>query len=357
LKQYLFIALSCIFGCCFAQIKTVPFNSPHVFYEGRVFFGARAAEFAWPGISAGLMFRGRSVSAVLSDEDTTVFYNVILDDSVVFKFRVSKGKQSYQLFSDLVSSVHKVQVFKRTDWFKGSTMFYGFETSGETQLLLPPPAKLRRMEFYGNSIACGLAVEDTNAIESGNKAFENSYLSYTALTARHFDAGYSCIAKGGIGLMLGLVPYVMPEVYDRVGPSIDFAKWDFSKYTPDIVVINLFQNDSWLIKMPGHDDFVKRFGKKTPTDSFIVAAYKNFVSSLRNKYPAAHIICTLGSMDVTKEGSPWPGYVLKALEELKDAKVYSHFFKYKDSPGHPRIAEQKEMADSLIGFIEKNIKW
>jgi hypothetical protein len=30
-------------------------------------------------------------------------------------------------------------------------------------------------------------------------------------------------------------------------PVDSTSKWDFSGYTPDVVVINLFQNDSWLV--------------------------------------------------------------------------------------------------------------
>ena len=71
----------------------------------------------------------------------------------------------------------------------------------------------------------------------------------------------------------------------------------------------------------------------------------------------ASIVCVLGSMDATKAGSKWPGYVEQAVKELNDSKIYTKFFLYKDTPGHPKSAEQKVMADELIDFISKNIKW
>ena len=40
---------------------------------------------------------------------------------------------------------------------------------------------------------------------------------------------------------------IMPEIYDRLVPTDSKSKWDFSLYRPDIVVVNLFQNDSWLV--------------------------------------------------------------------------------------------------------------
>jgi hypothetical protein len=149
----------------------------------------------------------------------------------------------------------------------------------------------------------------------------------------------------------------MPEMYDRLDGGDPGSKWDFSKYRPDLVVINLFQNDCWLVKIPTHDQFKARFGATAPTDGQLIAAYRAFVSSVRNKYPAAKIICALGSMDATRSGAPWPGYIEKAVSELNDPNVLTHFFPYKGTPGHPSAREQQAMADDLIAFIEKNIKW
>jgi len=124
-----------------------------------------------------------------------------------------------------------------------------------------------------------------------------------------------------------------------------------------VVVIDLFQNDCWLTNMPAHPQFKYRFGNTAPGNDYIVAAYRSFITKLRAKYPKAHIICALGNMDATREGSPWPGYIQQAVAQLHDAKMYTHFFKYKNTPGHPKTSEQQVMAVSLIDFIEKKIKW
>ena len=149
----------------------------------------------------------------------------------------------------------------------------------------------------------------------------------------------------------------MKEMYNRVDATDSTSKWNFSNYTPDVVVINLLQNDSWLVNRPDFEQFIARFGKKAPEVSFIISEYKSFVSSIRAKYPNANIICALGSMDATREGSPWPGYIQQAVNQLNDAKITTHFFPYKNTGGHPRVAEQKIMADDLIHYIESNIKW
>lgn len=65
----------------------------------------------------------------------------------------------------------------------------------------------------------------------------------------------------------------------------------------------------------------------------------------------------LGNMDITKEGSPWPGYVQKAVSQLHDKKIFTYFAPYKDTYGHPKIKEQVTLADGLIKFIDEHIKW
>jgi hypothetical protein len=234
---------------------------------------------------------------------------------------------------------------------------YGFELDKGARVLNPPPLKRRKIEFYGNSITCGHAIEDTTGGDSGASMYENNYLSYGALTARHYGAQYSCIAKSGIGLMVSFGALIMPEMYKLRNPFDSTDLWDFSAYTPDIVVVNLFQNDAGIVKRPEYIEFKKRFGQEAPSEDFIIRSYSNFIAELRKRYPKTTIICALGSMNTTQEGSQWPGYVEKAVASLQDQKVFTHFFKYKNTPGHPRVNDHKLMAESLIEFIDSHVKW
>jgi hypothetical protein len=252
---------------------------------------------------------------------------------------------------------HTIELFKRTEWDKGKTWLYNIEMEKASKLLPPPPLKKRKIEFYGNSITCGYGTEDSSGNDSPKGYFENNYVSYAALTARHFNAQYSCIAKSGIGVMVSWFPLIMREMYDRLDATDSTSKWNFDNYTPDVVVINLFQNDSWIINNPANEQFKARFGSKRPNETEIIQAYSSFVTSIRNKYPKATIICALGNMDATREGSPWPGYVEQSVKRMNDPKIYTHFFKYKNTPGHPKVGEQKAMAESLIAFIENNVVW
>jgi hypothetical protein len=78
---------------------------------------------------------------------------------------------------------------------------------------------------------------------------------------------------------------------------------------------------------------------------------------VRSKYHKAQIICILGSMDATKTGSLWPGYINKAVAGLNDKNIYTHFIPYKNTNGHPSAKEQQIMANDLIDYIDKNVSW
>lgn len=303
---------------CSEQEQNIQFDNPDLNYEGRIEYGADAAVFSWSGTSVTMQFKGTGVSALLQDMDTANYYNVILDGEVVSKIHIDTLKHAYVLASGLPKGKHTIQLFKRTEWDKGQTLFYGFTIEKGGRLLPSPAPKKRKMAFYGNSITCGYGNEDFTGKDRPFGYFQNNYEAYGAITARHYNAQYHCIAKSGIGITVSWFPMIMSEMFDRIDATDSTSVWDFSQYTPDIVVVNLFQNDSWIVNRPNYEQFISRFGTKKPNEDFIINAYKNFIASLRTKHPQSYIICALGNMDATIEGSLWPGYIQAAVNQLND---------------------------------------
>lgn len=337
--------------------KAVDFKDDHIRYMGRVGYQADAARLFWSGTYVQINFTGTEAKVTMKDERGDNYFDIIIDGKIVV-LHPDAEKRTYTLATGLSNSAHTLTVFKRTEWADGTTLFFGFEFNNGAQINAAPAVKARKIEFYGDSITSGYGIED---FEGGNNSYlppyKNNYISYAALTARHYDAQYYCISKSGIGVTVGYTDMTMPELYDRLDPNDPRSKWDFFKYTPDVVVVNLFQNDASMMRQGDQPQFKARFGDQQPSEEFIIETYRKFIQSIRSKYPNAQIICALGSMDATKEGLPWRGFIEKAVSRLNDKAIMTHFFAYKNTPGHPSVEEHQAMASDLIKYIDNHIKW
>lgn len=356
-KYFILFVITLAFAKASAQTAVVTCHDPHIRYMGRINMLDEAAELSWSASSAKINFYGTGVKATIKDEHGDNYYNVIVDGKIVSVLHPDSVQKEYTLAAGLPAGNHTIELFKRTEWAMGKTWLYLFTLDKGSMALPVTPLRKRKMEFFGNSITCGYAVIDSTGQDRGTAPYENAYLSYAKITADHFNSEFNLTGRSGIGIMVSWKPLIMPEMYNRLDATDSESKWDFSKYTPDVVVINLFQNDAWITKLPTNDQFKARFGTTAPTDDQIVKAYREFVKTIRSKYPKAQIICVLGNMEAVKDGSPWPGYIDKAVKEINDKNIYVHIFAYKNTPGHPSVKEQQAMADELIAFIDQHIKW
>lgn len=351
--KYVFVFLLVV-SCKSTSI--IDHDSESIVYEGRIGVNddKKASEIYWSGSSIKINFEGAELKAVLEDENGLNYFNVILDGKPIEVLKLDKGKKTYVLVKGIVDKKHTIELTKRNEWTYGKTLFYGFEVTGKA--LEADAEKSIFIEYYGDSITVGHGNEDTLSGQDRNDGdVTNNYMSYSAITARRLNANYSCIARSGIGITVSWFNMIMPEMYYRLDPSDAGSKWDFSKKQADIVVVNLFQNDSWIVKQPKHEEYVRRFGEETPNETKIISAYSNFVGKIRSHYPKASIVCLLGNMDITKANSPWPNYVTNAVKNLKDTNIYTCFVPYKKTKKHPRVGDHKIIADRLTKLIKTQI--
>lgn len=350
------LAVLCICNiACSKPYTFIKHNDERIKITGRTGLKDSLTELYWSGSSIKVNFTGNGIAATFSDQRGDNYYNILIDGKLTQVLKLETAKTSYILAQGLKDTVHHLEIFKRTEWDRGITSFYGFGLLPDTKLLQADPPAALKIEYFGNSITAGYAVDDTAGKDRPEGVFTNHYDTYAALTARHFKADHHCTCKSGIGIMISWFPLTMPQIYDRTNPEDSLSKWNFQKFSPDIVVVNLLQNDSWLVLKKDYPTFVSTFGKMAPSEAAIINAYQNFIKSIRAKYPKAHIICMLGNMDITQKGSKWPGYVTKATQPLQDAKLHTLFFPYKGTPGHPSKQENKTIADLLINYIETHI--
>lgn len=331
-------------------------DNPHYQFTGRVDFADPLAPLiSWPGTSVASVFTGPEVSVVLDDQQGKNYFSAFIDDDwenpIVIAAR--QGEHVYPLAKDLAAGPHKLTLFKRTEGEEGSTLFKGLILADGQELQAPARRPVRRIEFFGDSITSGMGNEADLEAGDAELAEKNHFLSYAAITARALEAEHHAISQSGIGIMISWFDFTMPDFYDQLNAvGNNDSRWDFSLWTPDVVVINLFQNDSWLV-----DERLK----PVPDREARIQAYIDFISRIRKLYPEATLICALGSMDATKEGSPWPGYIEQAVARIKqeqgDEHIHTLFFPFTGFGKHPRVEHHQQNAALLTDFIRKTMNW
>lgn len=228
----------------------------HIHYMGRVDIKDTASVIAWPGTSLSINFTGGEVSVLLSDERGDNYFDIIVDGKVTRNLHLDAGKKEYLLASGLGAGRHTLTLFKPTEWENGKTWFYHFTLDKGARILAAAPVRRHKIEFFGDSITSGYAVEDSTGQDRGSSPYKDNYVSYAAITARHFDAEYYCTSKSGIGILVSWFPLVMSEMYDRLDATDPGSKWDFSRYTPEILVVNYTKDIRMVNKKHGFLLFV-----------------------------------------------------------------------------------------------------
>lgn len=346
---------------CDTPLPTIEHITPAsemIKYHGRINWAdSMQPEFYWPGSGISINFKGQELYAEYYDTTGEVYLNIIYDQDSLRYLKLEQGLNEILIADFPKEETHRMDILKRNEWmvtgplnFKGLTLTNG-------QLLSPPQYSGKVIEFFGNSITAGYAIEDLTGGDRMDSIYSNNYPTYAATTARHFNADYYATVQSGIGIMVSWNPGIMPELYDLLNPYDSTTKWDFSQVNPDVVVINLGQNDSWIVNIPENDQFKLRFENTAPSAAEWQSAYSSFVRKIRKVYPSAHIVCAIGSMDATAEGSPWPGYILQAVNDLQDANISTIVFPFIETNGHPRVTHNRVMAEQLITHLEGVMGW
>lgn len=331
-------------------------------YTGRVDFSEpNKPLISWPGTSIKANFSSTSLVIVLDDEKGKNYFNVILNGQGQFPAVISlkKGLHEYDLSYLLFNqsnAVTQIEIYKRTEGHEGGTHFLGLKLDDNAKLLAPPKSLNRKIAFFGDSITSGMGNEGANNGDDNLESEKNHYWSYAAITARNLNAEFHSISLSGIGIMVSWFDFIMPQYFDQLSAAgNNQSEWNFTQWQPEVVVVNLGQNDSWLI------DNEKRL-EPAPTERNIIDAYKTFMLELRAVYPKAQFISALGSMDATKaERKHWVGYVKTAISELNKQNKHNQIefiaFDFTGYQGHPRIAQHIQNADKLSTKIKSLMQW
>jgi lysophospholipase L1-like esterase len=322
--------------------------TPGVRIVGRTEMGTDGLRFAWPGVSFSARFRGTQASIQLSDAANKNEFEVILDDvPMQAPLVTASGQTTYPVATNLADREHELVVWRRTEAYDGPTEFLGLTGFSATGgLLAPPDPAPHRIEAIGDSITVGYGNEGTLPC-TADTTNENNYLAYASVAARELNADIVTIAWSGIGVYrnygeAGPSTDTMPTRYDRAVPNETGSTWDFSRFTPDAVVINLGTNDYSTHGDPGQP---------------FVDAYASFVEHVRTKYPSAYIFCLIQARgsDVNIN------QVVAMMKSSGDQAIES--FDINVTAGgngcddHPDVAKDRAMGDKLASELKNVLGW
>jgi hypothetical protein len=284
------------------------------------------------------------------------YFGTIID-GVQSRYRLPEnGRMSFELVKELEAGEHEVTLFKRMDSCH-LLQFHGFYVNQGAQLLNPEPLPKRKLEVYGDSVSAGEVAEaiyyEGQPDPDHQGQYHNSYFSYAWMTARKANAQLHNFAQGGIALLdqtgwYGVPEYVgMENVYHKIeyNPNLGETKdWDFSRYTPDIVVVAIGQNDSHP-----HDFMAEAYHGEAAV--YWRERYGKFIRQLLSHYPEARIVLTT---TILEHHTNWDKAIQDVCDELTDNRV-SHFLYRRNArgtKGHIRIQEAEEMAGELAAYLE-----
>ncbi|HEY6727006.1 MAG TPA: SGNH/GDSL hydrolase family protein [Polyangiaceae bacterium] len=353
--MFAWVTLGALAGCSPARTgHDAETHTPLVRFVGRVDTSdPSAARFAWSGSGFAARFDGTSLAVRMGGGQE---YTVLVDGVVGPKF-VPSGGGFALVAHGLPSGVHEVQVYRRTEAHLGESSLLGVDV-GDGQLLAPSPAPARRLEVVGDSISCGYGNEGADQTCGFTPQTENHYQSYGALVARALGAELVTVGWSGKGVVCnyGDAPDSctdpMPTYYDRTLPQRPQSRWDFSRWQPHAVVVNL-----------GTNDFSTEVD---PTPAEFEAAYVALLGRIRAAYADAVIFCTIGPMLFGEDLETARGAIARAVHAriaAGDAAV-KVFELAPTNPAHgygcdwhPSVRTHQVMADTLTAVLRAELGW
>jgi lysophospholipase L1-like esterase len=324
--------------------------SPPVRFVGR--FDLSEPEhprFAWSASAIQTRFTGKTLHVHLRGTGYDEL-QVVVDGAPSGVIAMNPSKEDYEVVSGLGDGPHELVLSKRTEPRVGEVQFLGFEPG----VALAPPVRApgRRIELIGDSITAGYGAEGVGPRCTGSAfALENEFLSYGALAARSVGAEHVTVAWSG------RTTEEMNDLYDRILPARPASRWDFTKWTPDAVVINLGTNE---------------FNHADPGQGAFTKPYLAFVQKVRAVYPRAVIVCALGPMltDNYPTGvhalTRARGYISQVVTQLRnagDTRVSFLEFPSQDFANglgcdyHPSLKTHRLMAEQLTRVLRAQLQW
>ncbi len=340
--------------------KFIPADREHFQYMGRIDFdNPERPVLVWPYSSVEAVFTGTSVGIVIRNtkmQDSTYFGAVI--DGVMQSITLENGDadELFMLAENLPEGEHTLKIYKRLA-AAHYVDFVGAVIDNSAEIRSPEHKYDYKLEVYGDSVSAGEVTEaifyEGQCDPPHHSQYDNSHFSYAASLARKLNAELHLMGQGGIALFDGTGYFCsdrltgMLSCYDKIqySPYKPRKDWDFSRFTPDAVIIAIGQNDHnpepERIKNPEY--------RRKWKDSYI-----EMLNVLREKHKGAKFVLIL---TILGHDRTWDDALEEIVQEVNSPDVTHFMFRRTGcgTNGHPRATEQEEMASELYEYFKKAI--
>jgi hypothetical protein len=239
-------------------------------------------QWSWSGSGAMVAFRGTSCAVHLQARGG--LFRVLVDGVEKAPLDLQNNNDTlHVLASGLTNGDHVVEIRQKTEAQNCTSRFRGFRIEGTPVAL--PPASERRIEFYGNSISCGYGILDSSENNPFQVSTEDEGKTFAALAADALGAERRVVCWSGKGMVQNYgrdtVNPTLPKFYQQILPWDTRNLWNFSRWTPQLVVVEIGTND---------------YSTVAPDPARFVKTYEAFLDSLHARYPQARFVLVDGPM-------------------------------------------------------------
>ena len=322
----------------------VPAADARFHYKGRIDFSdTNTPVIIWQASRISIDFESPAIRLLFDDAKGQNYFNAQVDGSNTIVTANEGTPVSPEILSGFEPGRHHLLLFKRSEATAGTVRFCGVELVAGAKAWAPKPPDYRlAMEFIGDSITVGACNEDGPTDQWENRRTHDCALSYATLTAEAFNADYRNISVSGMGIAIGWVPMKAGEIWNRLYPETNSSLVNLHSWIPDIVLVNFGENDGSYTS--AHDQ---------PFPTNFTEGYVTFIHAIRTAYPKAQIVLLRGGMynGARNESlrTAWDAAVTQL--EANDKNVSHFVFKHWTST-HPRVADDRIMADELIAWLK-----
>ncbi|MBP5404863.1 MAG: hypothetical protein J6Y74_02835 [Clostridia bacterium] len=271
--------------------------------DGRLFLNAS-------GASLFGRFRGRKLSFLLwsdyAEKGRNAYVRLTVDGKTK-RYRLPRGEKT--LVVSLSQGTHAFEIVKLTESTNNAFALASVETDG---VFLPKEEKAGlKLEFIGDSVTTGFGVLAKETYGEYKTKEQDFTKAFPYLTAKALGAAYCVTAAGGWPIYKSkYAPYAIPDFYENVDLLRNETKWDFSSYTPDIVVVTLGTNDfSYLADLSAEKEKEER--------AEVRKHFLAFIKRLLALYPEAKIVLFYGFFEYAGLGE----LTKAAVRELASPRV------------------------------------